>query len=65
MVQSDITSSMFYVDGTPGGQNLKTTEYQWYVPGIKISVLSVFIFDEEVGGTIRTLLPRGSASRMR
>jgi hypothetical protein len=43
---------MFYVDGTPGGQNLKTTEYQWYVPGIKISVLSVFIFDEEVGGTI-------------
>lgn len=52
MVKSDITSSMFYVDGTPGGQNLKTTEYQWYVPGIKISVLSVFIFDEEVGGTI-------------
>jgi hypothetical protein len=52
MVKSDITSSMFYADGTPGGQNLKTTEYQWYVPGIKISVLSVFIFDEEVGGTI-------------
>jgi len=52
MVKSDITSSMFYVDGTSGGQNLKTTEYQWYVPGIKISVLSVFIFDEEVGGTI-------------
>jgi hypothetical protein len=52
MVKIDITSSMFYVDGTPGGQNLKTTEYQWYVPGIKISVLSVFIFDEEIGGTI-------------
>lgn len=52
MVKIDITSSMFYVDGTPGGQNLKTTEYQWYVPGIKISVLSVFVFDEEVGGTI-------------
>jgi hypothetical protein len=52
MVKSDIRSSMFYVDGTPGGQNLKTTEYQWYVPGIKISVLSVYIFDEEVGGTI-------------
>ncbi|MFW5831503.1 MAG: T9SS type A sorting domain-containing protein [Prolixibacteraceae bacterium] len=52
MVKSDITSSMFYVDGTTGGQNLKTTEYQWYVPGIKISVLSVYIFDEELGGTI-------------
>ncbi|SHJ62950.1 Por secretion system C-terminal sorting domain-containing protein [Tangfeifania diversioriginum] len=52
MVKSDITSSMFYNDGTLGGQNLKTTEYVWYVPGIKISVLSVFIFDEEVGGTI-------------
>jgi hypothetical protein len=51
-VYVNYSNDTFYNDGTTGGQNLKTTEYVWYVPGIKISVLSVFVFDEEIGGTI-------------